>query len=562
MVYDLRAFNRNYRRARRAGWHRRIETESDKRAVAEGCTFVAEAGQRVVNFMSRFCRHSKGRFAGQLFDPLEWQRERLIMPLYGWLKPTRVTRANGTSLYPRRFSYASIWIPKKQGKSTLCSAFGLYHLAMDGEDGAHVYCAASDIKQAGLVFDEAANMVEKDVDLSSHIEVIRSTKRLYYRATQSFWAVLSEDAFRSEGIDASTWIFDELHAQKFRVLWDALYYSGEARTQPLGISISTAGNNKETVGYQQYTYAKSILEGKSDDPTVFALIYEASESDDWTDPKVWRKANPSLGVTTSEDRMAAACERAQKSPAEESNFKRYRLNIWTTSEVKAINEKDWNACRVAGLKIDDYKGRPCYTGMDLATTNDIAATAYLFPEPLGAFTLFTFFWAPLVGAAERERLDIAPYTRWIRDGAMTGIPGRVMQFPVIRQRFYDDAERYQFVRCGYDPWNASESAIEMQGRGFEMVSIRQGYASMSEPSKRFERLILEGKIRHSGNSVMDWMIGNLMWMQDAKENRYPAKESDAQKIDGCVAAIMALAVAMLDEGPIESVYEKQDLLII
>ncbi len=561
MAYDLKAFNRGYRRAKRAGWHKRIETEADKRAVAEGCFFAPDAGQRVTDFLSTFCRHSKGRFSSQLFVPLEWQRERLIMPLYGWLRPKVVTRANGTSLHPRRFTYASIWIPKKQGKSTLCSGLGLYHLTMDREDGAHIYGAASDIKQAGLVFDEAANMVEKDPHLSSHIEVIRSTKRLYYRATQSFWAVLSEDAFRSEGIDASTVIFDELHAQKYRVLWDALYRAGRARTQPLNISISTAGNNRETVGYEQYSHAKAILEGKSDDTMTFALIYEAGADDDWTNPRTWRKANPSLGVTTTEEDMAADCERAQKSPAEESNFKRYLLNIWTTSSVKAIHEKDWNACR-RQISLEDYKGRPCYTGMDLATTTDIAALVYLFPEDDGSFAIFPFFWVPAVGAEERERRDIAPYTRWIRERQMESIPGRVMQFPVIRKRLIDDIDRFNFKACGYDPWNASESALALQGEGFEMVKVRQGWGSMSEPSKRFERLILEEKIHHAGNQVMDWMVGNLMWMQDAKENRSPAKESDSQKIDGCVAAIMALAVAMLDEGPKDSVYETEDLLII
>jgi len=564
MAYDLVQFDRNYQRAKRAGWHGRIETEADKRAVAEGCTFCAEAGQRVVDFMSKFCRHSKGRFPGEMFVPLEWQRERLIMPLYGWMSAKPLERG-GVMRLRRRFRRASIWIPKKNGKSTIVSALGLYHLTMDGEAGAHVFSAASDRAQAGLVFDEAANMAEKDRYLSSHIQIIRSQKRLYYPTTSSYWRVLSSDAFRGEGLDASAVLFDELHAQKFRLLWDTLYYAGTARAQPLHISISTAGSNRESIGFEQYSMAKAILEGKSDDPTVFALIYGASETDDWTQPETWRAANPSLGAIFDEDDMAAECEQARKSPADESIFKRYRLNIWTTSDVKAINEVDWNACgppAIAKPRLEDYAGRECYTGMDLATTTDIAALYYLFPEADGSFTGFPFFFVPQVGAEERERRDIAPYTRWIRDGHMVGIPGRVIQFPIIRQRLIDDANKYRFKRCGYDPWNASESAIELQGHGFEMVAVRQGYGSMSEPSKRFERAILEGKWRHDGNPVMDWMVGNLMWMQDRKDNRYPAKEVDTQKIDGCVAAIMALACFMVDEPTQVSVYEAGDLLVI
>jgi len=563
MAYDLTAFNRGYQRAKRAGWADRIETEADKRAVAEGCAFVREAGERVIKFMAECCRHTKGqRFSGLPFIPLEWQRERLILPLYGWLRPDSITRSNGTTFHPRRFRRASIWVPKKNGKTETSSALGLFGLVMDGEDGAHVFSAASDRTQASIGFDEAANMVEMDPDLADSLEIVRSQKRLVYHEKFSYWRVLSADAFRSEGLDASLVLFDELHAQKFRVLWDALLYAGTARDQPLHITISTAGSNRESIGYEQFQIAKSILEGKSDDPTFFALIYAADEADDWTKPETWRKANPSLGAIFSESDMAAECEQAKRSPADESIFRRYRLNQWVTSEVKAIREADWNACRVEGLNIADYKGRRCFTGMDLATTNDIAAIVYLFPEADGAYTIFPFFFVPRVGAEERERRDIAPYTGWIRDGYMLGTPGRTIQLPMIRQRIYDDLDTYQFARCGYDPWNANESALEMQGRGIEMVSIRQGYGSMSEPSKRFETLVIEGKLRHAGNPVMDWMVGNLMWMQDAKENRYPCKEVDSQKIDGCVAAIMALAVAMLDEGPTDSIYETQDLLII
>ncbi len=516
---------------------------ADEVAIEQGCSYEPIRGLHVVDFIQRFCRHSKGQFAGQPFVLLPWQY-RFVMRLYSWL------RTDGS----RRFRRAYVEAPKKAGKSLWASALSLYHLSMDGEEGAEVYNAACDRAQASIVWNEAANMVNQSPELSRHLNPIRSTKRITYEATHSVYQALSADAPTKEGLNASFTLFDELHAQRDRDLWDRLYYAGRMRRQPLLMVITTAGTDRESLCWQQHEAAQAVIDGTSNDTSLCTVIYNADDEDDFTDPNVWAGANPSYGDLITEEAMREECEEALRSPASESRFKRYCLNIWTRPETKAIRDADWRACRV-DLDPESLKGKRCFVGLDLASVSDMAAMTFVFPESGGSYLIWPHLFTPQVGLEQKERHDRVPYRQWKRDGHLLTTPGKTLDYAFIRQRLIDlRGDGYKVQSVGYDPWSAEETAHILSGEGFEMVEVRQGYRSMSEPSKTFERLVIEHKIRHGGNPTMDWMVGNLMWMTDPKANRYPTKENEHAKIDGPVAAIIALAVALVTDPPSEKIY--------
>lgn len=440
--------------------------------------------------------------------------------------------------------------------SALCSALSLHGLCADGEAGAEVYNCACDRQQASIVFDEAATMAEQSPDLSRILTIRRSTKHIVYGATASKYVALSAEAPTKEGINASLIVFDELHAQKDRRLWDTMRFAGRRRRQPLTLVITTAGDNKETICWELHERARAILDGQSEETGMFAMIYGASEDDDWTDPAVWRKANPSFGVLISEDTMRRECEEAKLSVAGEGQFKRYCLNIWTRPDTKAIREVDWDACRVE-LDEASLVGRHCFVGLDLASVSDFAATVYLFPDDDGGYTILPRLYTPASGIEARARHDHAPYEQWAADGWIEPLSGLTIDFGIIRARLVESGEKYRLREVGFDPWNAIETANVLENEhGLKMVKVRQGPQSLSEACKALERLVKEKKLRHGGNPAFDWMMMNLLWKVDANENRRPIKGSDRNKIDGPVGLIIALAVALVAEPlpPLNPVY--------
>jgi len=325
--------------------------------------FDPEAAKHAIEFFEGWLRHSKGKHAGQPFTLLEWQAV-MIGELFGWKRLADDTR---------RFRVAYISTAKKQGKSTLLAGIGLYLLVMDGENGAEVYGAAADREQASVVYREAASMVRASPQLSRVLEVIDSRRTIAYRKEASFYRVLSADAFRAEGLNIHGLLFDELHAQKDRRLWDALRYGGAAREQPLLVSITTAGYDRKGICYEQYQYAKAVAANWRHDPTFFSCIYEMEEEADWKDSEVWPQANPSWGVTIKEDVFAADAKEAEQSPTKLNSFLRYRLNTWTTSDVRWLSPETWQQ---GSLPLRDFGDRPVYAGLDLATTYDCRSSGF------------------------------------------------------------------------------------------------------------------------------------------------------------------------------------------
>lgn len=524
-----------------------VRTAADEQAVQEGCYFDLDAAQRVRQFFERFLRHSKGQFAGQSFTLLDWQWHDVVGPLFGW------KRKDGT----RRFRRGYIEIPKKNGKSTLFSGLSLYLLVADKEPGAEVYSAAVDRDQASIVYLEAANMVEASPHLQSRLEVVRSTRRIVDISSRSFYKALSADVPAKEGLNAHAVLVDELHAQKTREMWDTLRYAGAARRQPLMLAITTAGYDRHSICWEQHDYARQVLAGRIEDTSFFGYIAGADDDDDWTDPAVWSKANPSFGITIDAQQFAEDCREAQESPAKENTFRRYRLNQWTEQDVRWINMAKWDA---SDADLGDLAGRPCWAGLDLSSTRDITALVLIFREE-EEYAALPFFWVPEEGARQRERRDHVPYTEWIRRGFIESTPGEVIDYDRIRKKVNELGQIYNIQEIAIDRWNATQLATQLTDDHFNVVAFGQGYASMNWPTKKLEEVVLAGRLSHSGHPVLRWMAGNVSIETDAADNWKPSKKKSVERIDGIVALIMALDRASRQER-FTSIYDKRGVLFL
>lgn len=532
-----------------AAWTR---SPADERAVAAGCTFDARAAERVREFFAKFLRHSKGQFAGKSFELLEWQWRDVVGPAFGWRRP------DGT----RRYRRVSVWVPKKNGKSTLAAGLILYGLVADREPGAEVYGAAADRNQAGIIFSEVAAMVEQSPALERLLAVNRTARRVAYPATQSFYQVLSKDSRKTgHGVNAHVCVIDELHVVN-RELYGTLRYAGAARRQPLMLEISTAGNDKTSLGYERYGYARRLLKGETEDAETLAVVYEADSPEVWEQPGQWAKANPSLGETITLDGFRGDFLEAKNSPAgTQMDFKQLRLNLWQEQVFAWLPLEAWDACR-ADLSPEQLEGLPCWGGLDLASKVDLTAWVLVFRLAEGEYYLLPRFWSPAEAQSARQKANRADLRPWVAAGHVTATEGNVTDYDAIRERVLADCERFGVREVAYDPWNATHLANQLQAAGLKLVEFGQTIRNYNEPTKEFERLALSGKLTHDGSPVMRWMVGHTAARKDASGNVRPDKERSADHIDGVTAGIMALARAVLSAGDGESVYEARGLEVL
>lgn len=514
--------------------------------------FDEKAAQVAVNFFERLLVHSKGEWAGKPFRLQPWQRDQIIKPLFGW------KRQDGT----RKFRRAYIEVPRKNGKSTLSSGIALYLLFADGESGAEIYSAAADRDQASIVFDEARSMVDASAELSKRAQVFK--KAIIVPGTRSTYRVLSADAYTKHGLNAHGIIFDELHAQPTRDLWDVLTTSTGARRQPLTLAITTAGYDRESICYELHAYAEKVLKGIIADEEFFSYIAKADDDDDWMLPATWQKANPGLGVTVKVDYLEAEAKRAAQTPAYQNTFRRLHLNQWTSQETRWLPIEKWDKCdRPITEKL--LEGAVCYGGLDLASTSDIAAFVLDFPAEPGEpenHVWLPHFWIPKDNLIERARHDRVPYDAWARDGLVTVTEGNVIDYSIIIRDIEALGERFNIKEIAFDRWGAFQISQQLEGAGFTMVGFGQGFVSMSPPMKELLRLVLDGKLSHGANPVLRWMADNMVVSSDAAGNVKPNKEKSREKIDGIVAGLMALDRAVRHGGAPKSVYETRGVLML
>ena len=339
--------------------------------------------------------------------------------------------------------------------------------------------------------------------------------------------------------------------------------SGDARAQPLYFLITTAGTDVHSICYETHQKAKDILEGRKTDPTFYPVIYGAEQDDDWSDPKVWRKANPSLGITVQMEKVRAAYESARQNPAEENAFRQLRLNQWVKQAVRWMPMEKWDACK-KDFKPDDLEGRPCYGGLDLSSTTDITAFSLVFPpgENDDRYYVLPFFWIPEENMAARVLKDHVPYDLWERQGRIITTEGNVIHYGFIEKFIEKLGEKYNIKEIAFDRWGAVQMTQDLDGMGFTVVPFGQGFSSMSPPTKELMNLVLSGRLAHDGNPVLRWMMDNVCVRTDPAGNVKMDKAKSTEKIDGAIATVMALDRAIRNQGGSESVYDSRGLLFI
>ena len=517
--------------------------------------FDERKARRVTGFIECL-KHTKGEFHGKPFKLLPWQ-EKIIRDVFGTVRDDDPTM--------RQYTTAYIEIPKKQGKSELGAAIALNMLANDDEWKAEVYSCASDRQQAAIVFDVAVDMVKQSPALSKRIKIIPSMKRMVYQPTGSIYQVLSSEVATKHGLNVSACIFDELHTQPTRALYDVMTQgSGDARKQPLWFFLTTAGTDRNRICWEVHQKALDVLEGRKVDPRFYPVIFGLPDDADWTSEANWYKANPSLGHTITIDKVRDAFHKAQETPADENQFRQLRLNQWVKQSIRWMPMDKWDEC---GGVVDPYQleGRACYAGLDLSSTSDLTALVLVFPpshedEP---YTVMPFFWLPEETLSLRVRRDHVPYDQWAKRGFIHTTEGNVVHYGFIEQFICQLGERYNIREIAHDRWNATMMVQTLEDDGFTMVPFGQGFKDMSPPTKELMKLVLEQHIAHGGHPVLRWMMDNIFIRTDPAGNIKPDKEKSTEKIDGAVATIMALDRAIRcgnDTGA--SVYDDRGILFI
>lgn len=510
-----------------------------------GLYFDPAAAQHAIDFFG-FLRHSKGEWAGQPFELAPWQQF-LVWVLFGW------RRADGA----RRFRTAYVSVARKNGKSTLTSGVGLYLTVADGEGGAEVYAAATKKDQSRIVFEEAKRMVLKSPELRKRLEILKDN--MHVEATASKFEPLSSDSDSLDGLNVHGAIIDELHAHKTRDLFDVIETATGARRQPLLFCITTAGFNQMGICFELRGYGQQVVDGFDKpggvvDDTFFYVDYTIDETDDWREPACWIKANPNLGVSVKEDDLARKAEKAKRIATAQNNFRTKHLDEWRQQAVLWLPMDRWDAC---AKPVDHHalKKKVCYAGLDLSKTRDTTAFVLVFPREDG-YDVLPYFWIPEEKAAEREKQDRVQYRLWAAQGLIEITPGATIEPRRIRAKIKQLGQLYRIREIGYDPWNATDTAIELgENDGFKMVEMRQGYATLSAPCKELENLVIEGKLAHGGHAVLRWHASNVSVKDDGNENIRPIKPNhqDPKKIDGIVALVMGLGRAIVHPAH-QSVY--------
>lgn len=517
--------------------------------------FDTDLAQRAIDWFPRYLTHTKGDWARSPFELLPWQKE-IIGKMFGTVRqdPKNLKR------HLRQYRKVYVEIPKKNGKTELGAGIALYLLFADHEPGAEIYSAASDRDQAAIMFNVAADMVRQNPDLSSRCQIIDSTKRIVHN-NGGVYRVLSAEAHTKHGFNTHAVLFDELHAQPNRELWDVLTMgAGAARSQPVFFTITTAGFDRDSICWEIHKYATKVRDGIIDDPSFLPVLYYADDDDDWTDEKVWYKCNPSLGITIDIESMRDSCRMAKETPLLENTFRQLHLNQWVKQSSRFIPMRYWDEC--PPLTDLDLDGEEVYCGLDLASTTDIAALVLVHPCDDKTFDVIPYFWIPEDSLKNRTINDENMYTAWIQSGLMEATPGNVIDYNYIRQKIFDLSEKYQIKEIAFDPWNATQLVRDLEDDGATMVPMRQGFVSMTGPTKEFLTLVLSRRIRHGGHPVLRWMADNMVVRKDPAGNLKPDKEKSTEKIDGMVALIMALDRAMRHEGEGASVYETRGLITI
>lgn len=527
-----------------------------KAATVPGAWFDHAKAERVVELWPTWFTLTDDRFAGVPFRLQPWQAA-VVRLLVGWKAPVEIVdpwTGNPAQAHVRIFRRLLLWIPRKNGKSEFLAALSLLFFAVEGVHGGQGFVFARDEAQARVVLRKMKSMIAANVRLAEDAQVYART--IYLKPTAALFELLSGAEEGKHGKSPNVIVGDEMHEWRSREVETTLRQGTGTRLQPIELYASTAGRKTNPTGVALWEESLAILDGRVEDPSTLVVLFAADAEDDWRDETVWRKANPSLGLSPTIAFLRREAALAVDNPRAEASFRCYHLNQWVDGTARWINLKKWDACTAAKPSWKGFPaalaGRRCFAALDVSSTRDVTALVLLFP-PEGSETKWRVicrFFVPAETLAERVKADRVPYDKWLKAGAIETTPGDFVDQAFVMRALLDAMETYDVEKAGYDPWNTGKLIGDIQAAGIDaekLVEMRQGIRTLGEPSKHFERLIYAGLLDHGAHPVLRWMAGNAVVRFDENLNFAPAKKKSAEKIDGIVATVMATGLAHAGE---------------
>lgn len=518
---------------------------------SRGLSFDAGAAEHALEFFPRFLRLAEGEFADRPFE-LAPAQVFIVSSLFGWLS------ADGT----RRFRTAYVEMGKGNGKTPLCAGIGLYGMIADGESAAQVFAAAVTRDEAKVLFQDARSMVLRSPALGSILEVTEHNIAL--PATESFFRPVSSEGRSLDAKRVHMALIDEIHEHRSAVVVNKMRAGTKGRAQALIVEITNAGYDRTSVCWEHHEYSRHVLEGTFENDSWFAYVCGLDEGDDWTDEAVWPKVNPLLDVSVTRRYLREQVTEALGMPMRQNIVKRLNFCIWTEAEARWLDVEAFDAG--TGPADPLPVGTVAWGGLDLASTRDLTALFLLAPrETCGAdghagrcFDVRVRFWLPAEGMRTRVARDHVPYDVWVEQGWISLTRGTMTDYERIRADLHELADGLVLRSIGYDRWNATALVTQLEGDGFTMVPVGQGFASLSSPAKLLEGHLAAGLVHHDGDPVLRWMVSNAVAEMDAAGNIKPSRDKSNEKIDGVAAWCDALFAWSWSEPPEEefvSVYE-------
>ena len=521
----------------------------------EDIYFDEGSADKAIGFIQTF-KHYKGDFAGRKFVMMPWQKF-IVGAIFGWLK-----KSDGK----RKYKYAFIEIPRKNGKTLLAAGIALYMLCADGEGGAEIYCTATKKDQAKIAWKDAQSLIikSKNSEFIERFKIRNKPEELEFPQTDSFCKPLGrdKDGLSTDGLNPHCVVMDEIHAWKSFDYWNVINSALGARSQPLMLMITTAGYLLEGVGKSQEKIAKNILTNIAEGDDYFAAIYTINDEDkkriaqDKTntaihDENLWQMANPCYGVTITKEKCLSQLNLAKQNPDLLREFKTKWLNIWVYQVESWLNMGSWNSC-FADIDEEDLKDLRCYGGLDLAQVNDLSTFVLLFPpqEGLETWTIKMWVWCPSEDIVERSNDSGNPYHIWAEKGLIKATAGNVTDYNFIHSDVIKICDDYDVEAIAFDRTFSGQIVQNLQDQLGEdmMIQFAQGFMTISSPAKELERMVIGEELNHLGNPILNWMAGNTVVQIDANGNIKPDKAKSEGKIDGIVSLVMAVGLAHEMEG--------------
>lgn len=527
-------------------------------STVKGAVFDPERVDRVLAVFSAL-RHVSGQWSGSPLKPDPWQVAYILAPVFGW-----VVWDDDADCYVRIIRKLYVDVPRKNGKSTLLGGLAIYMLAADGEPGAQIVTAATSERQAGFVFNPIKTLADKSPALKRHVRTVG--KKVLHPKSGSYIEVVSSVADAQHGANLHFVCVDELHVHKTPDLVETLETGTGSRRQPLIGIITTADSGKQNTIYaRKREYIEQLARGAIKDPASFGVVWAAEAGSDPFAEATWKSANPGYGISPTRSYMKSAAAEAQQSPADLAKFQRLHLGLRTKQETKYLDLEVWD--RNASLVYEDkLEGKQAYGGLDLASTSDLCALAWTFPDGSGGFDSLWRLWTPEANLAALDKRTAGMATVWVREGFLTLTPGNVADYDYIQAQINRDMEKFDVRGIAYDPWNSSQLVNDLMADGAPMIKTRQGLVTLSAPTKELQRILLLGTaekpmFRHGGNPAVRWQADNFTVAMDAAGNVKPDKGSAPDKIDAIAATVNSMSLVLALEPKKVSIYEREDAAI-